>query len=107
MSAAEAIGCNGEVPPVSLLRPGLPQWAERRVTTLEPGESCGVRPELQDGLIVLEFGEIELEDATGATVWLDEHAVFSLSRDQAVSLRNTGSGRAVIASLTRRSGSPQ
>jgi quercetin dioxygenase-like cupin family protein len=93
---------------LTLLGRPLPPAFELRVVTLTPGDE---RPfdeaEWRDALVVVERGEIELEFLAGADWRCRRGDVLWLSGLPLRALHGRGREPAVLASVSRRSASPQ
>ena len=87
----------------SLRGRSLPPAFERRELVVESG--C-VLPydevEWRDALVVVEWGEIELESQSGACLRLGRESIVCLDGLNLKALRNSGKSTAVLTSVRRR-----
>jgi hypothetical protein len=76
---------------------------DRRVVVVRPGEARAYDPaEWRDALVVVEHGEVEVEDAAGARVRFGPGAVVALDRVAARTLHSRGPGAVVLRVVSRR-----
>jgi hypothetical protein len=89
--------------PLRLLALALPPWFERRVITIEPGETVGAGDSAwRDEIVSVEAGALDIVGPDGAVLHLDRGAVLWLDGVAHVALRGAGEEPTVLAAIRRR-----
>ena len=88
---------------IDLCEGPLPAWAERRLVTIEPGESQPfVEDDWADTLVVIRTGELEIECNLGGRRRFAEGAVLWLVGINARRLHSIGGSPTVLVAVSRR-----
>ncbi len=89
--------------PLRLLALALPQWFERRVVTIQPGETVDAGDsQWRDEIVSVEAGALDVIDLDGAVLHLHQGAVLWLDGVPHVALRGAGQEPTVLAAIRRR-----
>ncbi len=93
--------------PVSFLHRRLSAAFDKRVVTLEPGDSRAYRAaEWRDAIVTVEGGQVQLVCADGGHRLFGAGAVLWLAGLGLVALHNPGAVPAVLVAVSRRRGAP-
>ena len=83
----------------------LPEWAHRRVVTIDPGSELVYEPaEWLDAIVAVRGGRIALVTATGCCTWFGAGDILWFAGLPIRTIRNEGADAAVLVSVARRAG---